>query len=97
MGPVLPSLLLAIALGGEPVGPVAPFSIDLSRLRTGLPAVEVVQILGPPKRVARQILYKRCMEQWIYETPYPLRIEFDCVQGRQSQILTVRPIISYRP
>ncbi|HXG13421.1 MAG TPA: hypothetical protein VNK04_26925, partial [Gemmataceae bacterium] len=67
---------------------------DISQLRPGMSAPEVLQLLGPPRRVARQIVYKRCLEQWVYET---VRIDFDWIQGRQSQILTVHPISSIRP
>jgi hypothetical protein len=81
-------LLLAAALGGEPGRAPA----DLSRLRPGLTAAEVVQVLGPPKRVARQVLYKRCVEQWYYDAPFPLRVELDWVQGRESQFQAVHPI-----
>jgi hypothetical protein len=93
VGPLLPSLLLAAVLGGDPPGPLAV----LVRLRPGTPAAEAVQLLGKPQRVARQVLYRRCVEQWIYETPVALRIEVDCVHGRPSQILTVHPIRSTGP
>jgi hypothetical protein len=47
---------------------------------------EVREALGgkEPKRIARQILHGHYLEQWIYEEPSALVIEFDCVKGRAS-------------
>jgi hypothetical protein len=96
MGPLLPSLIAAAALGVLSPAEGAKKPPDLNRLK-GMPAAQVREILGPPRRVARQILYKRCVEQWIYEGPLFLRLEVDCVQGRQSQILTVHTITNNKP
>jgi hypothetical protein len=89
MTPLLPSLILGVILT-QPAPP------DPTLLRPGMTAAEVVNLLGQPKRVARQIIYKRCLEQWLYDSP-PVRIDFDSVQGRHSQILTVHPIRPARP
>jgi len=59
-------------------------------------ATEVRQLLGPPQDRARQILYRRHLEQWVYHTP-PLRIEFDCASGQEPQILTVQTLSSKKP
>jgi hypothetical protein len=75
---------------GRADGPDAP--INPEKLPTGMPQAEVRKLLGPPKRVARQILYRRYLEQWIYDGPKPVRIEFDCVRGKEPQILTVHPL-----
>jgi hypothetical protein len=56
-----------------------------------MPAAEVRRLLGPPKRIARQILYGRYLEQWTYDDP-ALRIEFDWRKGQEKQILTVQPL-----
>jgi hypothetical protein len=69
---------------------------DLNRLR-GMSQAEVRNLLGPPKHVARQILYRRYLEQWVYDGPNAVRIEFDCVRGREPQILTVHPLTAPRP
>src|SRR5947208_3260695 len=58
----------------EPADPQRP-------VQRGMIAAEVRRLLGPPKRIARQILYRRSIEQWIYEGPVSRRIDFDCVQG----------------
>src|ERR1700722_5188275 len=41
----------------------------LEFVRPGLTAEQVRQVLGAPKRVARQILYLRYFEQWVYDAP----------------------------
>ncbi|HKI36410.1 MAG TPA: hypothetical protein VKA46_31420 [Gemmataceae bacterium] len=71
--------------------------VNLDELRPGMLQAEVQRRLGPPKRVARQILYRRYLEQWVYEGPKPIRIEFDCVRGKEPQILTVQPLSPPRP
>ena len=76
----------------EPDAPIDPW-----KLPPGMSQAEVRKRLGPPKRVARQILYRRYLEQWIYDGPKPVRIEFDCVRGKEPQILTVHPLTPARP
>jgi hypothetical protein len=83
------------ARADEPDRPTAP--ADLTRLRPGVAQAEVRRLLGPPRRVARQILYKHYLEQWVYDGPDPLRIEFDCVRGQEPQILTVHAPTAPRP
>jgi hypothetical protein len=57
-----------------------------------MPATEVRDMLGSPKRTARQILSGRYLEQWTYDGPTPVRIEFDWRKGQEKQILTVQPL-----
>jgi hypothetical protein len=49
---------------------------------------EVRRIVGSPKHIARQILYHRYREQWVYETSTPIRLTFDCVRGQKPQLLS---------
>jgi hypothetical protein len=79
----------------EPEPPPGP--VDLNKLPPGTSQAEVRRLLGPPKRVARQILYRRYLEQWVCDEPNPVRIEFDCVRGREPQILTVQPLTAPHP
>jgi hypothetical protein len=57
------------------------------RLLSGMTPDQVRQILGPPRRIGRQILYQRYIEQWVYDTPRPLRLEFDCRRGQLPSLL----------
>jgi hypothetical protein len=75
----------------------APLPFDLDKLRPGTSQAEVQRRLGPPKRTARQILYRRYLEQWVYEGPSAVRIEFNCVHGKEPQILTVHPLTLPQP
>ncbi len=66
---------------------------DLRRkLTRGLSFEQVRGLLGPPHRVARQILSHRCLEQWVYGPPYDFRIEFDCPRGQKPQLLATHPL-----
>src|SRR5690242_7680636 len=77
------------ARADEP-GPRPPAEVD--QLRPGMSQDEVRRLLGPPRQTARQILYRRYLEQWVYDGPNAVRIEFDCVRGKEPQILTVHPL-----
>lgn len=79
----------------DPAKPDAP--PEPNKLPAGTSQAEVRRLLGPPKRVARQILYRRYLEQWVYDGPNAVRIEFDCVRGKEPQILTVHPLTPPRP
>src|SRR4051794_28239878 len=69
-------------------------TVDLKELRPGMSAAEVRQKLGSPRQTARQILYGRYLEQWTYDVPLPVRIEFDWRKGQERQILTVQALTS---
>ncbi|HEY7158203.1 MAG TPA: hypothetical protein VH575_29895 [Gemmataceae bacterium] len=43
--------------------------------------------VGPPKRIARQILYHRHVEQWIYDQPIAARLQFDCPRGQKPHLV----------
>jgi hypothetical protein len=52
---------------------------------------DVRQLLGPPHRVARQILYHRYLEQWVYDTPGTPQIEFDNSRGQATRLVITSP------
>jgi hypothetical protein len=58
-------------------------------VRAGMTPTEVRDLVGPPARVARQILYGRYLEQWAYDKPYRAWIEFNCVKGQKPFVLAV--------
>jgi hypothetical protein len=62
------------------------------KLQRGLSFDRVRDLLGPPHRVARQILFHRALEQWVYGPPYDFRIEFDCPRGQKAQLLSVHSL-----
>jgi hypothetical protein len=89
---VLVGVILAIAVNESPAD-----EVDLSKLRPEMLQSEVRKLLGPPKRIARQILYRRYLEQWVYDGPKPVRIDFNCVRGEEPKILTVHPLPAPAP
>src|SRR5262249_4517577 len=74
-----------------------PPAFDVAQLRPGLSQDAVVRLLGQPKRVARQILYRRYLEQWVYDGPKAVRVEFDCPRGQAPQVLSVFPLAVAKP
>lgn len=96
---VVRNLILAVAFAaasiagdGRADGPASPPAAAGTHLAPGMTRDDVLRRLGPPKRIARQILYRRYLEQWIYEGLNPMRIEFDCVRGKEPHILTVQSL-----
>lgn len=88
------AVLLGVLIGAPGAGAdkPAPDAKDGGReARPGMTAAQVRELLGPPKRVAREILYARYVEQWTYDDP-PVRIEFDWRKGQEKQIQTVHPL-----
>jgi hypothetical protein len=87
---------LALLLGGGVPADERREDGGLKRLE-GLSPEQVRNQLGPPQRVARQILYKRYLEQWVFDGPQPCRIEFDCQRGRSPRVVTVQPLSPAKP
>jgi hypothetical protein len=63
----------------------------VGKVRIGMKPAEVLQLLGKPKHIGRQILYRRYLEQWVYDHPAPLWIDFECVKGQEAHVVTVHP------
>jgi hypothetical protein len=64
------------------------------RLARGLPVaartpVAVRELLGPPRLVLRQVLYRRYVEQWHYDTPLTLCVVLEGVKGQGPQVQNV--------
>jgi hypothetical protein len=59
------------------------------KLQRGMTPEQVRQLVGAPKRIARQILYHRYREQWLYDTPFPIRLTFDCPRGQKPELLVL--------
>jgi hypothetical protein len=63
--------------------------LDTSKKEKNLSPQRVRELLGPPQRKSRQVLYKRHIEQWFYDPPLGLCVEFDCVLGQKPRLLSV--------
>ncbi len=90
-------LLTLLVFGASDVGftqeqvkedPASAFA----KLESGMTADQVRQRVGTPKHIARQILYHRYLEQWIYDGPVAARLQFDCPRGQQPQLLWKRTL-----
>jgi hypothetical protein len=67
---------------------------DLARLaqllaQTLRSPAEVRQVLGPPARVARQLIHRRYLEQWTYDEPCALCAVWDCPRGLPPRLVSV--------
>ncbi len=84
---------------GPPPEQVEPMDRQrkVQQVRPGMTPDEVRRLLGPPERVARQILYRRYLEQWIYDPPLSLRIGWDCLSGQDPQVQTVQATTPEKP
>jgi hypothetical protein len=82
----------ALAAEPRPADVVDPRE-KLAQLHSGQTTVaQARDLLGPPKRVSRQILYARYLEQWTYDDPFNVRIEFGWRKGQERQIQTVQVV-----
>jgi hypothetical protein len=62
---------------------------NIPKIKRGLPATEVRNLLGKPDRIARQILFRRHLEQWIYDNPINARVEIVYSPGEEAQVQAV--------
>jgi hypothetical protein len=80
---------LCLALGRAPAEDPPARKDVLGELRPGMSPEEVRKRLGPPARVARQILHQRILEQWLYDRPWSVRITFDHPRGQPPVLRSV--------
>jgi hypothetical protein len=69
----------------------------LQRVQPGVSPDRVRQLLGAPSRTARQILYRRSREQWLYEAPFSVRLDFEYVRGQEPHLLSVQAVRAGKP
>jgi hypothetical protein len=76
---------------------VVPAPLD--RVRRGMTATEVRQLLGAPKRITREVVFRRHVEQWVYDMPAPCRVELLVERGEEGVVrnLRIRPRSPGRP
>jgi hypothetical protein len=59
----------------------------------GLTPDEVRRLLGSPQRNSFQIVYRRQVEQWIYEQPVPISLTFSCTKGQIPRLQAVHSVV----
>jgi hypothetical protein len=69
----------------------------LRELQPGISEDRVRELLGRPNHLARQVLHLRYLEQWVYDSPFPVRLEIECPRGRKPHLLTVQLLTSGKP
>ena len=92
--------LLALSAAAEISAPATLFPSappPLNRLMRGQTAEQVRKLLGRPNRVSRQILSDRHREQWGYDRPQPVRLEFECLRGQKARLLRGRLLHPDKP
>ena len=52
-------------------------------------AIANPQVLGKPDRKSRQVLFRGYFEQWIYDPPLGLVLEFACGPGQEPRLTSV--------
>jgi hypothetical protein len=80
-------LLMSITAGGLRI-PAADDPVP-AEIRKGMTTHEVRRVLGPPIRIVREVLYRRHIEQWVYENPHPFRVKISCVRGEDPVVTGV--------
>ncbi len=85
--PVIPAL--------DPDQPLSAAERDqrLAAVQRGMTPDQVRGLIGAPHHVCRQILYHRCVEQWIYDSVFQLRLEFDRPLGQEARLQSVQPLV----
>lgn len=79
------------ARGWQPREKVGDIQPDGNTVRPGMTLAEVRRLRGNPPRIARQHLNRRYLEQWFYDLPTPIWIEFSCIRGQEPRVLRVHP------
>ena len=51
---------------------------------------ELRELLGPPREVLRQVLYRRAVEQWHYDSPLSLCVVLTARKGQPARVQTVQ-------
>jgi len=70
-----------VLIAGLIVTPLSPDDPAPAGIRVGTPAADVQHQLGAPKRIVREVLYRRHIEQWVYENPQEFRVQISWSPG----------------
>lgn len=50
---------------------------------------EVLEVLGTKRKISRQLLHRRYLEQWVYEQPLPLVVTFEFRKGQPPRLFSI--------
>jgi hypothetical protein len=80
------ALLLFIPAWGDERPP------DLKKqAEVGMDETQLIRALGRPKKIARQILFRRHIEQWSYDSPR-VQVELECLRGQSARVTSVQSL-----
>jgi hypothetical protein len=98
-GPLLVLISAALAqptLAAERNKP--QYILKLWQKNHSLPLTTVRKTLGKPRRVSRQFLYRKVIEQWIYEYPQGrLIVEVEFARGSKARVQSVHLLRRGKP
>jgi hypothetical protein len=57
-----------------------------------LTQLEVRRIHGVPSKISRQVVYRRCLEQWTYDPPVGLCFTWSIAHGETARLDHVLPL-----
>lgn len=108
MGALCHASMLSLLLAAAPAPDFPPFDQGkplpeaerpgrLAAVEPGLSPDQVRRLIGQPRAICWQILYHRCLEQWLYDSIFPVRLEFDCPRGQEPRLLSVQPLNPAKP
>jgi hypothetical protein len=87
------TLLVAVGqLGATPLDRAARVKDDrqarATDIKKDMTANEVLNLAGKPQRIGRQILFRRHLEQWVFDD-LGIRVEFTCLPGEEPRVQSV--------
>jgi hypothetical protein len=85
-----PLKLLVVQAEQAPPPEAAKLREQVTRQMLELSPAQLRSLLGHPKTVARQVLYRRYLEQWVYDRPAGLCLVFHCTKGQEPRLQRVR-------
>jgi hypothetical protein len=89
---LLSAVLLCIAAEAPPAPNESPqdWQKAVAEVKRDLTAHQVRRLLGKSDRVSRQVLFRKHIEQWIYDRPVPVRVEFLCLPAEEARVQSVQ-------
>jgi hypothetical protein len=88
-------------LGAEPAGGEADVRrkefLEAVKKHKAMSPRKVTELLGKPQRKSRQILHRRYVEQWLYDSPLALCVEFEAAAGQKLRLQSVHLLSSRNP
>jgi hypothetical protein len=82
------ALVFVVFLDRMPVLQATADDRSVREIKKDMTADEVQSLIGKPGRVARQILFRRHLEQWIYDDMNAV-VEFNCRASEEPRVVQV--------